>query len=102
TEKGYGKRSAVDQYRPQGRGGKGLINMKCTPNRGNVVGMLQVNDNDDILMITASGKIIRMGVSNINVIGRNTQGVALQWLSDDDKVVAVARVVESDEESEGD
>lgn len=102
TEKGYGKRSAVDQYRPQGRGGKGLINMKCTPKRGNVVGMLQVNDNDDILMITASGKIIRMGVSNINVIGRNTQGVALQWLSDDDKVVAVARVVESDEESEGD
>ncbi len=102
TEKGYGKRSAVDQYRLQRRGGKGLINMKCTPKRGNVVGVLQVNDNDDILMITASGKIIRMGVSNINVIGRNTQGVALQWLSDDDKVVAVARVVESDEESEGD
>ncbi|GAK55368.1 DNA gyrase, A subunit [Candidatus Vecturithrix granuli] len=100
TEKGYGKRSAVDQYRPQGRGGKGLINMKCTPKRGNVVGVLQVNDNDDILMITASGKIIRMGVSNISVIGRNTQGVALQWLSDDDKVVAVARVVESDEEPE--
>ena len=100
TEKGYGKRSAVDQYRLQGRGGKGLINMKCTPKRGNVVGVLQVNDNDDILMITASGKIIRMGVSNISVIGRNTQGVALQWLSDDDKVVAVARVVERDEESE--
>ncbi len=100
TEKGYGKRSGVDQYRPQGRGGKGLINMKCTPKRGNIVGMLQVSDNDDILMITASGKIIRMGVSNISVIGRNTQGVALQWLSDDDKVVAVARVVENDEEDE--
>jgi DNA gyrase subunit A len=96
TEKGFGKRSSVAQYRPQGRGGKGLINMKCTPRRGDVVGMLQVSDADDIIMITATGKIIRMGVSNISVIGRNTQGVALQWLSDDDKVVAIARVVEND------
>jgi DNA gyrase subunit A len=98
TEKGYGKRSSVQQYRPQKRGGKGLINIKCTPKRGNVVGMLQVSDADDIVMITASGKIIRMGVSNIKIIGRNTQGVALQWLSDDDKVVAVARVVEREDE----
>jgi DNA gyrase subunit A len=60
--------------------------------------MLQVSDADDIVMITASGKIIRMGVSNIKIIGRNTQGVALQWLSDDDKVVAVARVVEREDE----
>ncbi len=100
TEKGYGKRSSVEQYRPQGRGGKGLINIKCTPKRGNVIGMLQVSDLDDIMMITVSGKIIRMGVANISVIGRNTQGVALQWLDDDDKVVAVARVVENDGESE--
>ena len=96
TEKGYGKRSSVEQYRGQGRGGKGLINIKCTPKRGNVVGTLQVSNTDDILMITASGKIIRMGVASISVIGRNTQGVALQWLSDDDKVVAVARVLEND------
>ncbi len=103
TEKGYGKRSSVEQYRGQGRGGKGLINIKCTPKRGNVVGTLQVSDSDDILMITASGKIIRMGVASISVIGRNTQGVALQWLSDDDKVVAVARVLENDTaESEDD
>jgi len=100
TEKGYGKRSYVQQYRPQRRGGKGLINIKCTPKRGNVVGMLQVSDTDDIVMITASGKIIRMGMPNIKIIGRNTQGVALQWLSDDDKVVAVARVVESDSDSD--
>ncbi len=96
TEKGYGKRSLVQHYRPQRRGGKGLINIKCSPKRGNVVGTLQVTDTDDIAMITASGKIIRMGVPNIKIIGRNTQGVALQWLSDDDKVVAVARVVESE------
>jgi DNA gyrase subunit A len=103
TEKGYGKRSSVEQYRGQGRGGKGIINIKCTPKRGNVVGTLQVSDTDDILMITASGKIIRMGVGSISVIGRNTQGVALQWLSDDDKVVAVARVLENDNaENEGD
>jgi DNA gyrase subunit A len=100
TEKGYGKRSPVELYRVQGRGGKGIINIKCTPKRGNVVGTLQVSDDDDIVMITGtSGKIIRMSVSSINVIGRNTQGVALQWLSDDDKVVAVARVMES---SDGD
>lgn len=97
TEKGYGKRSDVERYRPQRRGGKGLINIKCTPKRGDAVGMLQVNVHDDIMMITASGKIIRMSVSTISVTGRNTQGVALQWLSDSDKVVAIARVLESDE-----
>lgn len=100
TEKGYGKRSPVGFYRVQRRGGKGIINIKCTPKRGNVVGTLQVSENNDIVMITATGKIIRMSVSSINVIGRNTQGVALQWLSDDDKVVAVARVVESSSEEE--
>lgn len=100
TEKGFGKRSEVEDYRRQGRGGKGLINIKCTPKRGNVVGMLQVSQQDDILLVTASGKVIRMNVSNVKVIGRNTQGVALQWLSDDDKVVGVARVLESDEEDE--
>jgi DNA gyrase subunit A len=98
TEKGYGKRSPVDLYRLQGRGGKGIINIKCTPKRGNVVGVLQVNEADDILMITAAGKIIRMGVSHIRVMGRSTQGVALQWLSDDDRVVAIARVVETDDD----
>ena len=98
TEKGYGKRSPVDLYRIQGRGGKGIINIKCTPKRGNVVGVLQVSETDDVLMITSAGKIIRMGVSSIRVISRNTQGMALQWLSDDDKVVAVARVLESEDE----
>ena len=101
TEKGYGKRSEVEDYRVQGRGGKGIINIKCTPKRGNVVGMLQVSEQDDILLVAASGKILRIKVSNIKVIGRNTQGVALQWLSDDDKVMAVARVLENDEEEEG-
>lgn len=101
TEKGYGKRSSVEHYRLQSRGGKGIINIKCTPKRGNVVGMLQVTETDDIVMIASSSKILRMSVSNIKIQGRNTQGVALQWLSDDDKVVAVARVLESsDEEAE--
>ena len=100
TEKGYGKRSEVEEYRVQGRGGKGIINIKCTPKRGNVVGMLQVSEQDDILLVAASGKILRIKVSNVKVIGRNTQGVALQWLSDDDTVVAVARVLENDEEED--
>ena len=73
-------------YRVQGRGGKGIITIKCTPKRGNVIGVLQVSDTDDIVMITSVGKIIRMGVDNIRVIGRNTQGMALQWLGDDDRV----------------
>jgi len=101
TEKGYGKRSEVEEYRLQGRGGKGIINIKCTPKRGNVVGMLQVSQQDDILLVAASGKILRINVSNVKVIGRNTQGVALQWLGDDDKVVAVARVLESEEDEDG-
>jgi len=100
SERGCGKRTEVSEYRIQGRGGKGIINMKCTPRTGDVVGILQVAEDDEIVMITQSGKIIRMKVADIKIIGRNTQGVALQSLDGNDKVVAIARVVEKDEEEE--
>lgn len=100
SEKGSGKRTEISEYRVQGRGGKGLINMKCTPKTGEVVGILQVAQDDEIVMITQSGKIIRMKIADIKVIGRNTQGVTLQSLDRDDRVVAIARVVEKDEEEE--
>ena len=97
SEKGCGKRTEVSEYRVQGRGGRGIINMKCTPKTGDVVGILQVAQDDEVVMITQSGKIIRINVSNIPVVGRNTQGVTLQSLEGEDRVVAIARVVEKDQ-----
>jgi DNA gyrase subunit A len=100
SENGYGKRTEVSEYRVQGRGGKGIINMRCTPKTGDVIGILQVSPDDQMVMITQSGKIIRMKVGDIKVIGRNTQGVTLQSLDAEDKVVGIARVVEKDEEEQ--
>ncbi|MEW6587224.1 MAG: DNA gyrase subunit A, partial [Nitrospirota bacterium] len=97
TEKGYGKRTRAEEYRIQGRGGKGIFTLKITPKNGKVVGVLQVADDDEIIIIASKGKLIRTKASSISVIGRNTQGVRLINLSGDDKVVGVARVVEKDE-----
>jgi len=91
TENGYGKRTDVSAYRPQGRGGSGVINIQTTPRNGNVVGMKQVTDKDDLILICGHGKIIRMGANGIPVIGRNTKGVRLISLGDDEKVVGVAK-----------
>jgi DNA gyrase subunit A len=101
TENGYGKRTQFDQYRVQGRGGKGIIAIKTKDRNGPVVGALSVTDQDEIMIITASGKMIRSPVSDISVIGRNTQGVRLINLTAKDKVVAVCKVIETDEEAEG-
>ncbi len=98
TEKGYGKRTKAGEYRLQSRGGKGVFTIKVTPKNGKVVGVLQVTDDDEIIIIASSGKLIRFKSSNISVIGRSTQGVRLIDLAEDDKVVSVARVAESDEE----
>lgn len=98
TEKGYGKRTKAEEYRLQSRGGKGVFTIKVTPKKGRVVGVLQVSADDEIILIASSGKLIRFKASNISVIGRSTQGVRLIDLAEDDKVVSVARVAESDEE----
>jgi DNA gyrase subunit A len=97
TEMGYGKRTLVDEYRITGRGGKGVITIKTTGKNGRVVGAFQVTNDTQIMIITThGGKVIRMNASEISVYGRGTQGVRLIDLESDEKVAAVAKVVERD------
>ncbi len=97
TQNGYGKRTAVSEYRLQGRGGSGIINMKTTERNGKVVGATAVNDDDEALLITASGKIIRMAVDGISKIGRATQGVRVIQTAEDDQVASAIRTAEAEE-----
>lgn len=98
TEKGYGKRTLVSEYRITGRGGKGVITIKTTGKNGRVVGTFQVTNDTQIMMITTQGgKVIRMDASEISIFGRGTQGVRLIGLADDEKVAAVAKVVEREQ-----
>ena len=98
TELGMGKRTAVSEYRKQTRGGKGVINMKITEKTGAVVGMRVINPEQEIMMITAGGIIIRIDVDQISQYSRNTQGVKLMTLNDDDKVVSLAAIHHEEEE----
>ncbi|HTP04372.1 MAG TPA: DNA gyrase subunit A [Nitrospirota bacterium] len=100
TEKGYGKRSTLEDYRSQGRGGKGIITIKTTEKNGRVIGMAQVSEDDEIILITTNGKVLRIRTKDISVQGRNTQGVRLFDIDDGDKVVSFAKVVEREEEKE--
>ncbi|MBU0484227.1 MAG: DNA gyrase subunit A [Proteobacteria bacterium] len=104
TENGYGKRTSVEEYPPRRRGGKGVFSIKSSARNGKVIGALQVNADDEIMLITDGGKIIRMNMQHVRVIGRNTQGVRLFNLSSDEKVVDLDRVVEpyTEDESEED
>ncbi|MBQ5600939.1 MAG: DNA gyrase subunit A [Phascolarctobacterium sp.] len=97
TELGMGKRTAVSEYRKQTRGGKGVINMKITEKTGTVVGMRVINPEQEIMMITAGGIIIRIDVDQISQYSRNTQGVKLMTLNDDDKVVSLAAIHHEEE-----
>ena len=92
TENGYGKRTEIGEYRLQSRGGKGVINIKTRGRNGPVVGLVSVKDSDQLLLVSSSGKMIRMFVKGINVIGRNTGGVRLMKLEEKEKVVAVEKV----------
>jgi DNA gyrase subunit A len=92
TERGHGKRTPLDEYRLQGRAGKGIIDIKTGGRNGNVVGMLQVRDEDDILVITTKGKMIRMHANEISSQGRNTWGVRIIEMDADDRVGSIARV----------
>jgi DNA gyrase subunit A len=96
-ENGYGKRTDLDDYRSQHRGGVGLINIKTSERNGNVVALKSVRDKDEFMIITAKGIIIRTGIEDLRAIGRNTQGVRLIKLDEDDKVVAVARLAREDD-----
>ena len=90
TENGYGNRVSVDNYNIQKRGGVGVIGIKTSKRNGKVVGAVNVNDNDNIIMITNKGKTIKISVNDMPIIGRNTQGVRLQVLQDDEKLVAIS------------
>ena len=100
TEKGYGKRSTLEDYRSQGRGGKGIFTLKITEKNGRVTGMAQVSEDDEIILITSNGKVLRIRARDISVQGRNTQGVRLFDIEADDKVVSFAKLVEREEEKE--
>ena len=95
-ENGYGKRTSLSDYRSQSRGGLGLINIKTTERNGKVVALKAVRDEDDLMMITANGIIIRTGLEQIRAIGRNTQGVRLIKLRPGDKLVAAEKIVSED------
>jgi len=96
TENGFGKRTSIDEYPVQKRGGKGVIGIKTTERNGQVVTILIVNDADDLMLMTDTGKIIRTPISGISVISRNTQGVKLIERESTEKVVGAARLVEKD------
>jgi DNA gyrase subunit A len=89
---GYGKRTAVDEYRLQGRGGSGVINIDASERNGDVVGMKAVCDTDELMMITEKGIMMRSKISEIRETGRNAQGVRLIKLDDGDKLVAMAKI----------
>ena len=96
TENGFGKRTELEEYRVQIRAGKGVITYKTTPKTGKVVGIKVVTDNDDVMLITDKGTIIRLEVMNISVLGRSTQGVTLMRTNDGGKVVSIAKIMEEE------
>ncbi len=100
TENGYGKRTSIDEYPVRKRGGKGVIAIKTSKRNGNVVAILLVDKDDDLMLMTNSGKIIRMPIQGISVISRNTQGVKLIGMESEDHVVGAARLAEKDDSIE--
>jgi len=97
TENGFGKRTKHTEYRKTKRGGKGVITIKTTKRNGKVVGIMKVSDDDQLMILTSSGKMIRLETSGISVISRNTQGVKLVSLSANEKVIGFTRLAKTDE-----
>jgi len=96
TENGFGKRTDLDEYRVQNRGGRGVITYKITPKTGNIVGIRIANEEDDVMLITNSGTVIRLKMKDVSVLGRATQGVTLMRTSGDEKVVSIETVEPED------
>ena len=101
TEKGYGKRSRKQEYRTQSRGGSGIIGLKVAEKNGKVVGVKQVTDKDDIMLVTDKGLVIRSSCKEISTIGRSTQGVRLIRVGQGEKLVSVAKLAEGEDEVDG-
>jgi DNA gyrase subunit A len=105
TENGYGKRTDLDEYRMQSRGGVGIINIQTTDRNGQVVGLACVTEADEVMLVTEAGKILRTGVADVRIIGRATQGVRMIEIDEGDRVVSLARFAgrdDSDESDQGD
>jgi DNA gyrase subunit A len=100
AQNGYGKRTEMDEYRRTHRGGKGIITMKTTDKTGRVIGIRMVTDDDQIMLVSSGGKVVRIRVNEIRVIGRNTQGVRLIDLEEGERVGAVARLAEREDEAD--
>ena len=101
TQNGYGKRTELEEYRVQSRGGVGIINIQTSERNGKVVGIAYVYDDDEVMLISQQGKILRMVTSDIRSIGRATQGVRLIGVEEGDQVVSVAKLAEKEEEGNG-
>jgi DNA gyrase subunit A len=100
TENGYGKRTAIEEYRVSGRGGQGVISIQVTERNGKVVRSVQVNDNDEAMLITDKGTLVRFRVSELSIIGRNTQGVRLINVSSGESVVGMQKIEDLGEDSD--
>ncbi len=99
SENGYGKRTKVDEFPVYGRGGQGVIAMQCSERNGSLVSAVQVFDGDELMLISDKGTLIRTRTDEISIVGRNTQGVRLVKLSqDNERLVSVARVDEPEED----
>jgi DNA gyrase subunit A len=98
TEHGFGKRTEIDEYRVQSRGGVGIINISTSDRNGEVVGVAYVQESDELLLITQQGMILRMQTNTVRAIGRATQGVRLIDIESEDRVVSIAKLAESDVE----
>ena len=99
TEKGYGKRSDINDYRTTHRGGKGVITVKTTEKVGKLISMMEVVDGDELVIITTRGMVIKQGIKNIRVMGRNTQGVRVIRLNEGDSIADIAKVIKDEEEN---
>ncbi|MDH3355391.1 MAG: DNA gyrase subunit A, partial [Chromatiales bacterium] len=102
TENGFGKRTRIEDYPTKGRGGKGVIAIQTSDRNGAVVGATLVNDEDEIMLITDGGTLVRTRVAEVSVVGRNTQGVKLINLTSKEKLIGLSRIVESDSDDEDD
>jgi DNA gyrase subunit A len=100
TEQGFGKRTEIDEYRVQSRGGVGIINISASERNGKVVGVAYVQEGDELLVITQQGMILRMQTNDVRAIGRATQGVKIIDLEPGDKVVSIAKLAEKEADVE--
>ncbi|MDG2376952.1 MAG: DNA gyrase C-terminal beta-propeller domain-containing protein, partial [Woeseiaceae bacterium] len=100
TENGFGKRTAIDEFSVQGRGGQGVISIQTTKRNGRTVGAIQVGDDDEVMLISSGGTLVRTPVSDISIIGRNTQGVTLIKVESGQRLVGLARIESIGDEGE--